>query len=139
MSLEQFFGTWTLTHNDNFDAFLKHLQFGWIKRKAALVSNIEIEIKRVSDDQNALVRTVRSTFFNTEERYDLGGEACMNSDGVSKRHRMVGDTLETVANGTISDWAEAIDVNGDKMTVRRTWMTDGKQCTCTQDFRRNDI
>lgn len=141
MAVQRLIGTWTLRTCDNFDAFLEHLNYGWLARKAAKLSSIEIVIEAIANESNALMRRVRSTFFNTEERYDLDDVARTNDDGVNKRHRMVDGTLitvanSTVANGTVADWKEAIDVRGDEMTVRRTWTQDGTQHTCIQRFER---
>ena len=56
-----------IEENINFDDFLKYYQYGWIKRKLALSSNIDLTIQK-TNKENKLLRIIDSTFFKNTRR-----------------------------------------------------------------------
>ena len=52
--MDKFIGKWVLEENINFDEFLKYYQYGWIKRKLALSSNIDLTIQNTNQENKLL-------------------------------------------------------------------------------------
>ncbi len=133
-------GTWKLQKNTDFGQFLGYFGFGWIKEKAALVSNIDITLTHIKDDD--YVRKIHSTFMKDEEHYIIDGKPYNNEKGLTKRHKLEGNKLVSVINGKPNNlqneirWTETIEIDGEDMIIRRTWDDVNKTKTCHQRFVR---
>ena len=96
--MEKFIGTWKLEKNNNFDDFLKYYGYGWIKRKLALTSNIDLTIKE-TEESNKIIRIIDSTFLKAQEEYLLDDQFHKTSFGLEKRHKIVdGKILSEIKN-----------------------------------------
>lgn len=132
--MDTFVGTWKLLHNGDFESFLKFCGYNWVKRRVALASNIDLIITSESD--NEINREVASAFFNTNEKYVLDNKPRVNEEGLTKKHRFNDGKIKTEVAGVSVDWNEEISVDGNTMTVLRTWTVDGTDQKSVQVFER---
>lgn len=121
----QLLGKWKLERNGpKMDDFMSYYGYGFLKRKAAAVANVELTVSQLSGTQ--LRRVVDSTFMKLDEVYTLGGASNPpNSEGLVKSH-----TLDSSGN-LVSEvhreskpficWVEVMSVTGDELTLTRKW------------------
>ena len=140
--METFIGTWVLETNENLDEFLTYYGYSWVKRKAALASNIDLTIDQIQTN-NAIKRTIDSTFMKNSEIYNFNSEESENEENLIKSHLFHHDTNSIISNVKSSDshplninWVETAQINGNKLIIKRSWLENGIQKYCTQNFVR---
>jgi len=120
-----FLGKWKLKENINFDEFLKFCQYRWITRKIALKANIDLEIIKISEKE--IKRVIKSTFFNSEEKYMLDNKFHVNKELLKKKHNFENNIIKTEIIGTICNWEEEIYVKNNTLIIERYWKTYWKK------------
>ena len=131
--MEKFIGTWKLEKNNNFDDFLKYYGYGWIKRKLALTSNIDLTIKE-TEESNKIIRIIDSTFLKAQEEYLLDDQFHKTSFGLEKRHKIVdGKILSEIKNEQFH-WYETNKIEDTRLFITRKWFENNNEKTCSQIF-----
>lgn len=136
--IDSFVGRWKLLSNsDNFEEFLVHNGYGFLKRKAALLSNITVTLTKM--DEMTLYKAVDSTFLNLEEYVKVDGKPHTNSESSVKRHYWESATTLCSEVSTTSDvsWIERAEVGNNVLTVTREWDDDKGSHTVFQTFVRD--
>ena len=131
--MDSYFGKWKLQENINFGEFLTYYKYGWIKRKLALASYIDLSIEK-TDNVNIIKRVIDSTFIKTEEEYDLTNVTKKNDLGYYKQHSMVGGEIHTQAEGNNISWQEIAKIEDNKLNIKRIWNENGIEKNCEQIF-----
>ena len=131
--MEQFIGKWKLFENNNFDEFLQYYGYGWIKRKLALASNIDLTIQKTNED-NKLIRIIESTFLNNQEEYIFDGEFHKTPYGLEKCHLFENNQLLTEVKNELFHWYETNFIKDNKLIITRKWFEEGVEKTCSQSF-----
>ena len=133
--MEQFIGKWKLEENKNFDDFLKYYQYGWIKRKLALSSNIDLTIQ-ATKKENELLRIIESTFLNTQETYIFDGKFHKTPSNLEKLHLLKDNKLISRVKSKQFNWYETNFIENNKLIIQRKWFEDNVEKTCLQVFSR---
>ena len=131
--MENFIGKWQLEQNNNFDDFLKYYGYGWIKRKLALASHINLTIQKTNED-NKFIRIIESTFLNNEEEYIIDGKFHKTPANLEKCHLIENNQLLTEVRNELFHWYETNTINENKLTIHRKWFENGIEKTCSQVF-----
>ena len=63
--MDSFLGKWRLIKNNDFNLFLIFTQTSWIERTVAENSNINVEIKKITDKSYS--KSIESYFYNANE------------------------------------------------------------------------
>lgn len=131
--MDRLFGNWKLKKNINFELFLEHCGYGWMQRKVAVASSIDLEI--LSGGPDRIRRKIKSAFFNTNEEYVIDDKFHMNKDGIKKKNSFTNNILTTFAEGTQMSWIERAYISGTELHVERTWKEkSGIYRSCKQIF-----
>ena len=120
-----FLGKWKLKENINFDEFLKFCQYRWITRKIALKANIDLEIIKISEKE--IKRVIKSTFFNSEEKYMLDNKFHVNKELLKKKHNFENNIIKKEIIRTIYNWEKEIYVKNNTLKIERYWKTYWKK------------
>ena len=131
--MEQFIGKWKLLKNNNFDDFLKYYQYGWIKRKLALTSNIDLTIIS-TDDPNRITRLIESTFLTAQEDYIFDGEFHITNTNLYKLHKFEDNQILSEVKNDLFHWHEVNIIEGNKLIITRKWNENGIPKVCSQVF-----
>lgn len=131
--MDALFGTWILKKNINFELFLQYYGYGWMQRKVALASSIELDIQ--SGGSRRISKTIKSNFFNANEDCVFDDQFHMNKNGIKKKNSFNKNVLTTIAEGTMGSWIERAYVSGTELHVERTWKErNGTHHSCKQIF-----
>jgi hypothetical protein len=129
-------GTWTLEKNENFEAFLIHVQYGWATRKVALMASVETTITPTAAGCR---KVVKSSFYETDEMVFPDGQQRTDKDGKKITCYIKDGALVTDIIGTVANWTETVQADDkNKKVVIYTWKdaNSGEPATCTQHFLR---
>ena len=139
--MKEFLGKWELKKNENVDKFLKYFGYGWIKRKAALMSNIQLTLTFLNE--NAFTRNINSTFMNTSEEYHLDGKERENSENLIKKHLynsknkcIVSEIKSSLQSQKKIKWTETVKFSNDILIIKRVWQENNVTNDCTQYFKK---
>ena len=105
--------------NEDFEAFLTHVQYGWMARKAALASSVVVKLTPI--ENGGMRKEVTSTFYSIDTPVCPDGTQRTDKDGKKIVHTMVNGALVTDIVGTIVNWTETtlIDpLDNNKLTTR---------------------
>ena len=132
--MDKYLGKWKLEKNIDFDDFLKYIQYGWIKRKLAISSNIDVTIQK-TDVENQYKRIIESTFLNREELYLVDGQFHNTDDKTQKCYTFKDGVLYTEAKQTNGiQWWESSKLEGTVLTINRHWFENNIKKTSRQIF-----
>ena len=138
--MDSLIGKWKLLENKDLDKFLIFYGYGWVKRQLALVSNIDLKLE-ITENPNIIKRIIDSSFLSGEELYYIDNKFHKNNEGLDKQHELRDNKIYSKVQGTSFDgtkfifWNEIIEIENDKLIVRRFWEENGKQ-TCSQIFEK---
>lgn len=135
--MDQFTGVWKLEKNDNLEEFLYYNGYSMFGAMAALASNIDLTLTKLNDTM--LTRTVDSAFMKTTEDYIFDDQFHENSEKLSKKHLFHNNMIYTTVKSTLDNpikmnWTEIAQIVDNKLIISRTWINNGKKCTCSQTF-----
>ena len=136
--MQHFLGKWQLKENIDLGSFLTYYQYGWLKRKSALMSNIDIIIEQHSE--NSFKRTIDSTFMKSEELYILDDQFRENDMELLKKHvmnnNMIISSVKSIENSSLNlIWVETANINKDgNLIIKRNWIENRVQQECKQIF-----
>jgi len=137
-------GTWKLEKNVNFGQFLEFFGYNWLRRKAALVSNIDLSLMPTSQE-GVYKRKIDSTFMKDKESYIVDGKPYNNDKDLTKIHKIEGDMLVSTISGKPNGlkkeikWTETIQIQNGNMVICRMWDKDGKTVGCRQIFSKRSL
>ena len=132
-------GTWKLEKNVNFGQFLEFFGYNWLRRKAALVSNIDLSLMPTAQE-GVYKRKIDSTFMKDEENYIVDGKPYNNGKDLTKIHKVESDMLVSTISGKPNGlkneikWTETIQIRDGNMVICRIWDKNGKTIGCRQIF-----
>jgi hypothetical protein len=142
--IDDFVGIWSLTRNSpGLENFMKYYGYGYLKRKAALMSNVDLVFHKMDD--NTLHRTIKSTFMKADEFYPLTGQDVeANREGLIKNHTLDADgtTLISKVHNSKCSWTETTFVTETTLTLTRRWIVHDvsafghREYICSQLFQR---
>ena len=135
--MDKFIGKWILEENINFDDFLKYYQYGWIKRKLALSSNIDLTIQK-TNKENRLLRIIDSTFLKTQEEYIFDGKFHKTPLNLEKYHLLENNQIVTEVKSDLFHWYETNTIKENKLIIQRKWFENGIEKTCSQIFTKQN-
>lgn len=133
--MDKFIGKWSLEKNENLGDFLQYYGYNWIIIKAALLANVDAYFEETINPA-VFKRTIDSTFIKGTEEYILDGAFRTTPANIDKKHSLVDGIIytEVIRNG--NNWSENIKINGDTLTMTRTWTIEGIESGCVQIFRK---
>ena len=134
--MNDYLGTWKLETNENFDNFLKYIGYSWLKRKAALLADIDASFIQKN---SKFFRQINSTFLKEEEEYIFNNEYYETPYKLYKKHGIINDKVITevkkVSNPNIT-WREEVYIINNKLILIRFWLEREKIQVCKQNFVR---
>jgi hypothetical protein len=137
--IDMVFGVWTQAHRDpkTFDAFLKHIRYGLLKRVAARAAPLDMTIEDVPD-RGVRVK-INSLFYTSDNVYPIGKET-RTPTGYFKRflRHDDGSLTSTTRKGDVR-WTETyVSESEDVLKLTRAWTDkDDVSRKDTLTFRRN--
>jgi hypothetical protein len=133
------FGVWTQAHRDpgTFDAFLKYIRYGFLKRIAARAAPVEMTIEDVPD-RGARVR-IDSLFYTADNVYPIGKETRTTTGYFKRFLRHDDDSLTSTTRKDDVRWTETYVLESkDVLKLTRAWIDkDEVSRKDTLTFRRN--
>ena len=132
--MDSFLGKWRLIKNNDFNLFLMFTQTSWIERTVAENSNINVEIKKITD--NSYSKSIESYFYNAQENIKLDNTYKLY-DKLKKRYSYNENKIQTDIIGTIVNWNENIFVNKkDQLVIEYVWSEDNLTKKASQIFEK---
>ena len=133
--MDKYLGKWKLLKNIDFDNFLKYINYGWIKRKLSVSSNIDVTIEK-TDVENKYKRIIESTFLNREEFFVVDGQFHTTVDKTQKSYTFKDGVLYTEAKQTNGiQWSETSELENNILTITRNWIENNAKKTSKQIFK----
>tara|TARA_B110000971_G_C19687983_1_gene354114 strand:+ start:119 stop:523 length:405 start_codon:yes stop_codon:yes gene_type:complete len=132
--MDSFLGKWRLIKNNDFNLFLIFTQTSWIERTVAENSNINVEIKKITDKSYS--KSIESYFYNANENIKLDNTYKLY-DKLKKRYSYNENKIQTDIIGTIVNWNENIFVNKkDQLVIEYVWSEDNLTKKASQIFEK---